>query len=207
MLPDKVKNIVFDLGNTLVYFDYSYFFDGVYKLDKKLKPAFLKNYFRKNRLDVSIGTGRVSVRDSFRKLKKNHQLSIGFSDFHELYCDIFWENTEMKKFLEEKLLGSQFKLYMLSNTDASHINFINKNFPYVRHIRRRILSYKVNSVKPDKKIFRHLLQRMKIHPAESLFIDDMKPNIITANEMGFKTIHYTSHSRFLREFKKIAGRV
>ena len=206
MKSGKIRNIVFDLGNTLVYFDYSYFFEGVYKLDRKLKPSLLKKYFRDNRLDVRIGAGRTNIRDSFRKLKKKFNLSIGFYDFHELYCDIFWENSQMKKFLEEKLLGSHFRLYMLSNTDSSHINFINNNFPYVRHIRKRILSYKVNSVKPEKKIFRHLIDRMKIEPAESVFIDDMKPNILTADELGFRTIHYTSHNRFLREFVKLAGK-
>lgn len=201
----EIKNIIFDLGNTLVYFDYSYFFEGVYKLDRKLKPAMLKKYFRDNRLDVHLGTGRITVRESFRKLKKKHDLRIGFGDFHELYCDIFWQNNEMKKFLEDKLLDSKFRLFMLSNTDSSHINFINKNFPYVKHIRRRILSYKVNSIKPEKKIFRHLTERMSIVPEESVFIDDMKPNILTARQLGFNAIHYTSHRKFLKEIGDIAG--
>jgi FMN phosphatase YigB (HAD superfamily) len=201
----RIKNIVFDLGNTLVFFDYEYFFDGVYKLERKLKPATLKKYFRDNRLDIHIGTGRTNIRDSFRKLKKKHDLSIGFDDFHTLYCDIFWENTKMKHFLEDKLLDSGLKLFMLSNVDSSHINFINNNFPYVRHIKRRVLSYKVNAVKPEKKIYRHLIDTMNLNPAESLFIDDLKPNIIAAVSLGFNTIHYSSHNKFLKEFRDITG--
>lgn len=195
----RIKNVVFDLGNTLVFFDYEYFFEGVYKLDRKLNPPMLKKYFRDNKLDVHLGTGRTDIKQSFRKLKKRHDLSIGFNDFHDLYRDIFWENTEMKNFLENKLLGSGLRLFMLSNTDSSHINFINRNFPYVRHIRKRILSYKVNLIKPDKRIFRVLAQNMSILPEESVFIDDLKPNVETAISMGFKAIHYNSHKKFLDE--------
>jgi len=200
-----IKNIVFDLGNTLVYFDYSYFFEGVSKLENNLSPAKLKKYFVDNRLDIHIGTGKTDIRESFRKLKKKHDLSIGFNDFHNLYCDIFWENIEMKEFLENKLLDSGLRLFMLSNTDSSHINFINNNFPYVRHIKKRVLSYKVRSVKPDKKIYRHLIKAMNIVPEDSVFIDDMKPNLVAAEGFGLKTIQYTSHKRFLREFQKLTG--
>jgi putative hydrolase of the HAD superfamily len=200
-----IKNIVFDLGNTLVYFDYTYFFEGVSKLENNLSPSKLKKYFAENRLDIHIGTGKTNIKESFKRLKKKHDLSIGFNDFHNLYCDIFWENTEMKDFLENKLLDSGFKLFMLSNTDSSHINFINSNFPYVKHIKKRVLSYKVNSVKPDKKIYRHLLQKMKINPEESVFIDDLKQNIAAAEGFGLKTIHYTSHKKFLKEFRKFTG--
>lgn len=205
-MPDSgIRNIVFDLGNTLVFFDYSYFFEGVYKLDKKLKPVMLKKYFRENRLDVHLGTGRTNIRESFRKLKRKHDLSIGFEDFHNLYCDIFWENADMKEFIEEKLLNTRLRLFMLSNTDSSHINYINNNFPYIRHIRRRILSFKVNAIKPEKKIYRKLIERMNIVPEESVFIDDLKPNILTARSMGFNTIHYTSHGRFIKEFRELTG--
>ncbi|MBK6504860.1 MAG: HAD family phosphatase [Ignavibacteria bacterium] len=205
-MPDgEIKNIVFDLGNTLVYFDYSSFFEGVSRLENKLSPEKLMKYFTDNRLDIHLGTGKTNIRESFKSLKKKHGLSITFADFHDLYCNIFRENTEMKEFLENKLLDSGFKLFMLSNTDSSHINFINKNFPYVKHIKKRVLSYKVNSVKPDKRIYKYLITKMNISPEESIFIDDLKPNIAAAEEFGLKTIHYTSHKKFLREFRKLTG--
>lgn len=207
-MPDGgIKNIVFDLGNTLVYFDYSSFFEGVSRLENNLTPEKLKKYFADNRLDIHLGTGKTNIRKSFKVLKKKHDLSITFADFHSLYCNIFRENTEMKEFLENKLLDSRFKLYMLSNTDSSHINFINKNFPYVKHIKKRVLSYKVSSVKPDKKIYEHLLTKMKISPEESVFIDDLRPNLDAAEEFGLKTIHYTSHKKFLIEFRRMTGMI
>ncbi|MDZ4711009.1 MAG: HAD-IA family hydrolase [bacterium] len=200
MPPGKIKNIIFDLGNTLVHFDYCYFYDGVSLLEKRVNARKLKKFFIDNKFDLKIGANRLDIKQAFKLLKKEFNLRIGYKDFYYLYCDIFWENTAMKNFLENKLLDSDYKLFMLSNVDASHINFIDNNFPYVKYIKKRILSYKVKCIKPEKKIYRHLIQKFGLNPEESLFIDDLKTNILGAKSFGFNTIHYTSHKRFQKEF-------
>ncbi len=203
MPPSKIKNIILDLGNTLVYFDYCYFYDGVARLEKRVNARGLKKYFTEHKFDLRLGANRIDLKEAFRLLKKKFDLKIGYNDFRYLYCDIFWENNQMKNFLENKLLDSDYKLYMLSNVDSSHINFIDHNFPYVRYIKRRILSYKVKAIKPDKKIYKHLIQKTGVNPSESIFVDDKKENILSARKLGFNAIHYTSHKRFLREFNKL----
>ncbi|MEP7147157.1 MAG: HAD-IA family hydrolase [bacterium] len=203
MPASKIKNIVLDLGNTLVYFDYCYFFDGVARLEKRVNARKFKKYFADNKFDSKICGNRLNIKQAFRLLKKKFDLRISYSDFHYLYCDIFWENSQMKNFLENKLLDSNYKIYILSNIDSSHINFIDHNFPYVRLVRKRILSYKIMAIKPDKKIFRYLTQKYNIKPEESIFIDDVKLNILSAKSLNFNTIHYTSHKRFTGEFNKL----
>lgn len=203
MSNPKIKNIIFDLGNTLIYFDYCYFFDGVSLLEKNVNARKLKKFFVDNKMDLKIGSNKIDIKKAFKILKKKFNLRIGYLDFHYLYCDIFWENTAMKNFLENKLVDSKYKLYMLSNVDASHINFIDNNFPYVRNIKKRTLSYKVRLIKPDKKIYKHIIQKNNIRPDETIFIDDLKKNILSAKSLGLNTIHYTSHKRFLKEFNKL----
>lgn len=203
MPSPKIKNIILDLGNTLVCFDYCYFYDGISLLEKKLNARKLKKYFTDNNFDIRIGSGKLNIKQAFKLLKKQFNLKTGYKDFYYLYCDIFWENTSMKNFLENNLLNSGYRLYMLSNVDASHINFIDKNFTYVKNVKKRILSYKVRAVKPEKKIFKELINKYKILPEESIFIDDLKNNILAAKEFGFNSIHYTSHKRFLKEFNKL----
>ena len=202
MPSGKIKNIILDLGNTLVYFDYCYFYDGVAKLEKNVNARKLKKYFTDNKFDTKIGSGKLNIKQAFKILKKKFNLRISYADFYYLYCDIFWENSAMKNFLENKLLDSKYRLFMLSNVDSSHINFIDNNFPYVKNVKKRILSYKVKCIKPDRKIYNHVLNRFNIDPVESIFIDDLKNNILTAKAFGFNTIHYTSHKRFLKEFDK-----
>ncbi|MBK8550385.1 MAG: hypothetical protein IPL53_04710 [Ignavibacteria bacterium] len=91
MPSSKIKNIILDLGNTLVYFDYCYFYDGVAKLEKKVNAGKLKKYFVDNKFDIKIGSGKLNIKQAFKILKKKFNLRIGYSDFYYLYCDIFWK--------------------------------------------------------------------------------------------------------------------
>ncbi len=203
MSETKIKNIIFDLGNTLVYFDFSYFYDGVARLEKKLNPAAMKRFIAENKLGDKLCKGTLNHKEFFRILKKKFNLKIGFSDFIYLYSDIFWSNNSMKGFLEKLSRTRRFRLYLLSNTDSYHINFIDKNFPFVRLLKNRALSYKIGSIKPQRKIFLEALKKFGINKEETLLIDDMKDNCEAARKIGISAIQYKTHSAFLKQFTKL----
>lgn len=198
-----IKNIIFDLGNTLVYFDLGYFYSGVAEREKRLNAAKFKKFIIKNRLDIKLITGRLNHKDFFRKLKRKFDLKIGYNDFIYFYSDIFWVNENMKRFLEKISRVKKYKLYLLSNTDSPHINFIDKNFPFIKIIKNRVLSYKINMAKPDKKIFKYTIDKFKLLPEETVLIDDIKENLLSAQKLGINTIHYSSHRKFTSEFSKL----
>jgi putative hydrolase of the HAD superfamily len=198
-----IKNIIFDLGNTLVYFDFSYFYNGIAEREKKLNALKFKKYIVDNKIDIKLITGRLSHKDFFRKLKKKFDLRIGYDDFIFFYSDIFWVNPNMKKFLEKISRIKKYKLYLLSNTDSPHITFIDNNFPFVRLIKKRVLSYKVHMAKPQKKIFKYTIEKFKLLPEETVLVDDMKDNILSAQSFGIKTILYKNHRKFTSEFSRL----
>lgn len=198
-----IENIVFDLGNTLCYYDFTYFYEGIANLEKRLKLREFKRYIIANKLDIKLSTGRTTHIDFFKKLKRKFKLKLGFSDFIYLYNDIFWENRYMKNFLEQVSSERKYKLFLLSNTCSHHINFINKNFPYINLIKNKVFSFRINMMKPDKKIFLYAIQKFKIIPAKTILIDDTTENIKTARKLGFKAIHYTTQKSFIRQFNKL----
>ncbi|WP_226003205.1 HAD-IA family hydrolase [Paenibacillus sp. BJ-4] len=55
-----------------------------------------------------------------------------------------------------------------------------------------VASYEANQVKPEEGIYKKLIDRYKINPEESIFIDDLQHNIEAANKLGFNTIHLTN---------------
>lgn len=203
MHTGKIRNIIFDLGNTLVYFDECYFYDGIAKLEKKLRAGSLKRYIIDKKLDRKMISGKLKHKDMFRILKNRFDLKIGYSDFSYIYADIFWENTQMRKFLEKISRIKKYRLYLLSNTDAPHMNFIDNNFPFVRIIRNRILSFRIGMYKPQLRIFRYVLNKYRLKPSQTLLIDDIKENVEAAKSLGIKTIHYRKHSKFIKEFSQI----
>ena len=201
MSGKKIKNIIFDLGNTLVFFDHNVFFREIARYEG-FNVNLFKDYILKNKILDKLASGKMTHRQAYNVLKKEFNLTIDFPKFLKAYQDIFWENAPMKSFLKEVSKNKKHKLFLLSNVDKPHIDFINKNYPYVNILKDRVLSYKAKSIKPAGKIYRHLLEEHKLKPEESLFIDDMKENIESAKKFGIKSLHYTHHSKFLKDVAK-----
>lgn len=206
MTKIRVKNIIFDLGNTLIYYDYEYFYEGVSRLEKKLNTGNLKNFIKEKNLGNKLSKGTLEPKDFFRILKRKFDLRIGYDDFIYLYSDIFWVNTQMKNFLEKIVNVKRFKVFLMSNTDAVHMNFINKNFPFIKIIKNKVLSYKVGLLKPQRKIFEYIVKKYNLDKNETVLIDDMSVNVKVAVKFGMHGIKYTTHKKFLSQFTRIARR-
>ena len=202
----KIKNIIFDLGQTIIHFDKEYFFDGLSKVENNLKIPRLKRFISENELETLVSKSKITNKEYFLKLKKKFKLKIGYSDFIYIYSDIFWENPQMKKFIEALYGGNKFKLFLMSNTDPAHFNFVMRNFPYVNLIKKKVLSYKVKMIKPGKQIFKYIIGQYNIKPEETIFIDDLQDNINTASLLGFNTIRYKKHKAFISRFKSLTAK-
>ena len=203
MEDPKIKNIIFDLGNTLIFFDHGYFYDGLANIEKGLNANKLKKFICDKKLDVKIGTGRITSKEFFKTVKKKFNIKTGYADFNYLYCDVFWENKPMIKLLESLAEQKKYKIFLLSNTDPSHFNFILKNFPSINLIKNKVLSYRTKCLKPGSKIYREMITRFKLNPERSVFIDDIKSHLLAASKLKFHTIHYTSHKNFLKKFNQL----
>lgn len=203
MASPKIKNIIFDLGNTLIFFDHGYFYDGLANIEKGLNANKLKKFITEKQLDIKIAKGRITGKDFFKAVKKKFNIKAGYTDFNYLYCDVFWENKPMIKLLENMIDEKKYKVFLLSNTDPCHFSFILKNFPSINLIKNKVLSYKVNALKPEKKIFSDMLKKFKLNPEQTIFIDDIRQYTIAAAKLKINTIQYTTHKSFLRKFNKL----
>ena len=87
---------------------------------------------------------------------------------------------------------------ILSNADISLYNQItghgwNKLFEVI------LCSGEAGVTKPDPKIFRMVLSRLDVLPAEALFVDDREYNVQGALAAGIEGIHYTGLTNFKAE--------
>jgi putative hydrolase of the HAD superfamily len=55
-----------------------------------------------------------------------------------------------------------------------------------------VWSYQLRITKPDAAIYRYALERLGTRPEEALFVDDRKPNVDAAVQMGMKGIVFTN---------------
>ncbi|MCM1302470.1 MAG: HAD family phosphatase [Alistipes senegalensis] len=87
----------------------------------------------------------------------------------------------------ERLIGdlkaAGYKLYVLSNMSCEFIDFL-RRFPVYRNFDGEVVSCEEHTVKPEPRIYGILLDRYGLQPDETLFIDDRRANIQTAEAMG-----------------------
>ncbi|WP_369995829.1 HAD family hydrolase [Winogradskyella sp.] len=91
-------------------------------------------------------------------------------------------------FVRDLAQSGNYKLILLSNTNAMHIDFIKANIDFYEDFKscfhKFYLSQEIHLRKPNADIFEFVLQENSLNPKECLFIDDTKENTDMASSMG-----------------------
>jgi putative hydrolase of the HAD superfamily len=97
------------------------------------------------------------------------------------------------EFIEELAKTHEYRMFLLSNTNDLHIEFVKNQTGSIRYERFKscfevfYLSYEMKMRKPDSEIFEFVLQENNLIAEETLFVDDTKENTDTAAELGIQT--------------------
>jgi len=196
----KIKAVIFDLGNVLVNYD-------VKKAARRFSEAGgisqlrIWAHFFLSKFEQAYTRGEISTREFYREATRVFKNPIPYKTFKHYWNDIFWENPGMERLLVR--LKKHYPLYLISNTNALHYNYIRKNFRLLRHFKRKFPSHEVGARKPDLKIYQRVLRRIGLRPEETVFIDDMKSFIEGAKKAGMNTIHFRGLDRLTRDLKQL----
>lgn len=175
--------IVLDLGGVLVKITPDKFYKKISQISN-LKIEELK------KIKNLITLGKITPHFAFKNLIKKYNLNITLKDFLDsfLYDYIEGEIEGATEFLNQ-LKSKKFRLILLSNTNALHFNYIKKNMlQNLKMFNKFYLSYKLHLAKPDKKIFKFVLNDLKVQPENIIFIDDTLENIETAKSLNINSI-------------------
>ena len=94
-------------------------------------------------------------------------------------------------FLKTLKNQGKYKLILLSNTNALHINYISQNVSFYNTFKSCFdafyLSHEIGLRKPNEAIFEFVLREHDLNPKACLFIDDTALNTDTAKKLGMHT--------------------
>jgi FMN phosphatase YigB (HAD superfamily) len=98
-----------------------------------------------------------------------------------------------------------YHTYYLSNYSHRMIRSNRRALDFLPLMDGGIFSCEVKLIKPDHKIYRVLLERYHLNPAECLFIDDREENTRAAEEVGIDTLRCTGFEQVQRDARDILG--
>ena len=197
-----IKAFIFDIGNVILPFDFTV---ALRKLQQKSDVEHLVHAMEP--VKFAYESGRIGRAEFLEQMRAVLHYTGTVEEFTAVWQDIFTQNPAMLDLLRR--LHSNYPLYLLSNTSDLHMDYVTRIYPVFGLFKDGVYSYRAKCFKPDRRIYETALAQFGIEPGETVFIDDLQPNIATALEMGFHAIHYdyNRHDDLVSRLADLAVRI
>lgn len=197
MTPTSVRAVFFDIGNVLLRFSTRMILRR-FAWAVGRHPVKVANYLWHSDIGERIERGVVDGPQLHALFQKELGYKGNYAQFRLLWCDHFTLDRGSNAIL--KRTAAQVPTYLLSNTNALHIDFIRERYSFPGLVRGAILSHELGLRKPDPAIYRAALKMSKTKPEETVFVDDLKPNVEAARKLGFIAIRFRGATDLKRRF-------
>jgi putative hydrolase of the HAD superfamily len=198
-----IKNVVFDLGNVLLSFIPSEYFDKK-NYPENIKTKILSDIFHSEEwqmLDIGeITTEEVIDIIALRSSLKRDEIAHVFN----LRTDILFpldNNIKLLSILKKR----GYKLYFLSNFPMDIFEEVTSGYYFFKYFDGGVISAHAKSSKPDSRIYKILIEKYSLIPEECLFIDDLEINVKAAENEGMKGITTLGSSDISNEIEEALG--
>ena len=205
----KIKNIIFDLGNVLLDLDWERT-ERAFRnmLQEEYEAALLR--YESERLFELLEVGKITPEEFVQQMQRTTRRPLEEKTIIESWNTIL-AGLPPARLHWLRRLGQKYDLYLLSNTNAIHIEWLHG------HLQERAgmtihdfnalfvkpyYSFEINLRKPDREIYEFVLADAGLRAEETLFIDDLEENILSARTVGLRTIHHRAGSEIMEVFER-----
>lgn len=196
-----METVLFDLGNVLFPFDWNRAI-GKFAVRLNRDPVALKASFSSPDYSIlfyEFGTGRISVPRFFAGMNELLSSCLTGEEIREAWCSIFHEDHEMTGLL--KALCPKYRVFIVSDTDTLHWEYLDNIHGLEALIRGAILSFRRGMMKTDKGCFEGIIKDYRLDPAKTVFIDDLEKNTRAAQSAGIRGIVHRNHGATVQELQ------
>lgn len=147
--------------------------------------------------------GRLSSKEYFRRVAQDLKIK-DYKILGHIWKNSLDNTLKMDKDMRKLIirLKNNYRLGSMTNVSYLDEKSRQKNKVY-RYFEITLKSCNLSMEKPEPRIYKLLLKKLKLPAEEILFIDDSKENILTAKKLGIKTIWCRSNSQLIRDLKKL----
>ena len=190
-------NLIFDIGNVICEWNPQALVEKLFETPAQQQEA-LQSVIQhqdwvdldKGLLDVEQALANAAAR-SF--LEKEALRSI----YLETPVSLTPSSSMVAAVQDLKSLG--YPLFILSNMQRHSWDRLYPQYDFWSLFDGIVVSYEINMVKPDRKIFEYITRRYGLDTADTLFLDDMQVNVDAAKDCGMQTILVANVQQALHE--------
>jgi epoxide hydrolase-like predicted phosphatase len=196
-----IRAVIWDLGGVLVRTE-----DGAPRQALAARLGMTRNDLEKLVFTGASGDraqlGEIDAQQHWQNLRA--QL-----DFTEAEMDAFkrqfWQGDALDWELVEYIrsLRERYKTALLSNAFSNLRTVITEEWKFADAFDTMVISAEVGLVKPDARIYRLVLDRLQLAPAQAVFVDDFLHNVEGARAVGLHAVHFRSSEQARIELEQI----
>ena len=193
--------VYFDLGKVLVEFEHETAVTQLAQLCD-CEPNLARETVFGSPLQQRYETGLISCAEYCETIRQELDSTADDAQILRAASDIFSPNHAILPILD-LVRRSTARSGILSNTCRSHWEWIAKqNWPTVpTWADVVILSYEVQSMKPDRAIYEESARQAGCAPEQIFFTDDREENVVAAAAQGWTVHHYQAADPLLQQLE------
>ncbi|WP_264566819.1 HAD family hydrolase [Flavobacterium sp. N3904] len=177
-----INAIIFDFGDVFINLDKQATMDGLKNLGVTQWNEDL------DQLNLQYEVGSISEDDFLFGIQK-HTNNASIEDISKAWNAILLDFPLYRlEFLQ--MLSKKYRLFLLSNTDAIHINTFEQKTgttfysDFYQCFEKVYFSFEIGMRKPNPEVFNFVLDQNGLQAKHTLFIDDKKENTDAALSLG-----------------------
>ncbi|MGL4308086.1 HAD family hydrolase [Cetobacterium sp. SF1] len=177
-----IKNVVFDIGNVLLTFNPRKHLEEL-GFPEDIRERIYAEIFESEEwilLDKGVITEEEATETFCQRARDiGKEIRLTMATWKDMLKPIE-ETVDILKDLEDR----GYRIYFLSNFHRKAYEEMYLKYDFLRIGQGKVISYEIESIKPDTKIYKKLLETYKLKPEETIFIDDSLANIEAAEKLG-----------------------
>ena len=192
--------VVFDIGNVLLRWNprnlYRKAFDDEARMERFLATALAMDFVAHTDTAPDFAAAVETRAEAFPEFAGELRL------FHERWIETLDGPIDENVALLRRLKAAGRPVHALSNFATDKFALARAEHDFLDAFDVAVISGHVGAVKPDRRIYEILFERVGSGPEDLLFIDDSPANVRAAEALGMATIHYRPGVDLERELKK-----
>jgi HAD superfamily hydrolase (TIGR01509 family) len=180
--------VVFDIGNVLVRWNPRYLFRKTMKdearMERFLATALAMDFVALTDIVADFSKAIAERAKAFPEFARELHL------FDERWVETLGGPIEENVALLRRLKAAGRPVYALSNFATVKFAITRQMFDFLNEFDHAVISGHVGVVKPDRRIFEILFERVGRPPEQLVFVDDSLKNIEAARALGMPAIHF-----------------
>ena len=181
-----IKNIIFDVGNVLVRWEPLEVIQSVFP---HVNPS---DFYQKMRpIWLEFNLGKFSEEEAIKRYEQF--FGISQENLTDLMRELKYHQKPLHGSIEllDKLQHYSVNLFSITDNVKEIMEYHKTNSAFPKYFKDIIVSADLGILKPDPKIYIHLLKKHNLKACESVFIDDLMANVEGAIKVGMQAFQFT----------------